>query len=130
MTYNTMKGKYEQFGKQSHFLGNPEIQNFGGYSGSIVVHEDYIIKIPDGIPPEKAGPLLCGGITMFDPLCHFGAVPGPCRNIPGKIDEEGRHKKMTIGIAGCGGLGHIGIKLVKALGHDVVAISHDQTHYN
>ena len=38
MTYNTMKGKYEQFGKQSHFLGNPDIHNFGGYSGSIVVH--------------------------------------------------------------------------------------------
>lgn len=37
---------------------------------------------------------------------------------------------MTIGIVGCGGLGIMGIKLVKGLGHDVVGISHDETHYN
>lgn len=52
---------------------------------------------------------MCAGITMFDPLCHWGAVDGG--------------KKMTIGIIGLGGLGTMGIKLSKALGHKVVAIS-------
>lgn len=42
-TYNSLKGKYEEFGKKSHCLGNKEVQNFGGYSGSQVVHEHFII---------------------------------------------------------------------------------------
>ena len=129
MTYNTMKGKYEDFGEKSHFLGNPEVQNFGGYSGSVVVHEDFLVKIPDNIPPDKAGPLLCAGITMFDPLCHWGAVPGPSGNTQFMYDSD-KHEKMTIGIVGCGGLGTMGIKLAKALGHDVVAISHSSDKYN
>ena len=108
-TYNTLKGKYEQFGKKSHFLGNKDTQNFGGYSGSNVVHEHFIVKIPDQIPLEAAGPLLCAGITMYDPLCHWGAVDGT--------------KTMTIGIIGIGGLGTMGVKMARALGHKVVAIS-------
>jgi len=51
---------------------------------------------------------MCAGITMYDPLRHWGATQG---------------KKMTIGIIGVGGLGTMGIKLSKALGHKVVAIS-------
>jgi len=66
------------------------------------------MKIPDGVPLDKAGPILCAGITMYDPLRHWGATEG---------------KKMTIGIIGIGGLGTMGIKLSKALGHTVVAIS-------
>lgn len=68
-----------------------------------------MIKIPDGIPLELAPSILCAGITMYDPLRHWGATKG---------------EKMTIGIVGVGGLGTMGIKLSKALGHDVVAISH------
>lgn len=66
------------------------------------------MKIPEQIPLEKAGPILCAGITMYDPLRHWGATKG---------------KKMTIGVIGVGGLGTMGIKLSKALGHKVVAIS-------
>ena len=66
------------------------------------------MKIPDEIPLDKAGPILCAGITMYDPLKHHGATKG---------------KPMTIGIIGVGGLGTMGIKLSKALGHRVVAIS-------
>ena len=109
LTYNTMKGRYEQYGKHSHFLGNPETQNFGGYSGSNVVHQHFVVKIPDGINLEAAGPLLCAGLTMWDPLLHWGAVDGG--------------KTMSIGIIGVGGLGTMGIKMAKALGHRVVAIS-------
>ena len=66
------------------------------------------MKIPDEIPIDKAGPILCAGITMYDPLRYHGATKG---------------EKMTIGIIGVGGLGTMGIKLSKALGHHVVAIS-------
>lgn len=57
----------------------------------------------------KAAPLLCAGITMFDPLKYYGCL---------------EKKNMTIGIIGIGGLGTMGIKLAKAMGHQVVAISH------
>lgn len=89
--------------------GNKAQQNFGGYSGSHCLHEHFVYKIPDEIPMEVAGPILCAGITMYDPLRHWGAT------------KEGNY--MTIGIVGIGGLGTMGIKLAKALGHRVVAIS-------
>jgi uncharacterized zinc-type alcohol dehydrogenase-like protein len=73
-----------------------------------VVHEKFCLKIPSNLPIEKASPILCAGITMYDPLRHWGATKG---------------KKMTIGVVGIGGLGTMGIKLAKAMGHDVVAIS-------
>jgi uncharacterized zinc-type alcohol dehydrogenase-like protein len=61
---------------------------------------------------EKVGPVLCAGITLYDPLIHWGAE---------QAAKEGR--KMTIGVAGIGGLGTMGIKLANAMGHRVVAIS-------
>jgi uncharacterized zinc-type alcohol dehydrogenase-like protein len=94
--------------RYTHIGGNQDTQNFGGYSASECVHEHFILKIPDGIPLDKAGPILCAGITLYDPLVHWGATTG---------------KKMTIGIVGIGGLGTMGIKLAKALGHKVYAIS-------
>ena len=57
---------------------------------------------------EKTAPLLCAGITMYDPLRHWGFTKG---------------NQRTVGIIGIGGLGSIGIKLAKGLGHKVVAIS-------
>jgi uncharacterized zinc-type alcohol dehydrogenase-like protein len=100
-TYNAKK-------RHGHIGGNPETQTFGGYSGSNTIHERFIIKIPDSIPLEKAGPLMCAGITMYDPLRHWGATKGT---------------PMNIGIIGIGGLGTMGLKLAKALGHKVFAIS-------
>jgi uncharacterized zinc-type alcohol dehydrogenase-like protein len=94
--------------RYTHIGGNPASQTFGGYSASNVLHEHFTIKIPSGIPLEKASPILCAGITMYDPLKHWGATRG---------------KKMRIGIAGVGGLGSMGIKIAKALGHEVVGIS-------
>jgi len=105
-TYNTMKGKYEALGKTSHFLGNPETQTFGGYSGSQVVHEHFIIKIPEAVPLEKAGPIMCAGITMYTPLKHWGMKAA---------GEAGKVK--TVGVVGLGGLGTMGVKLAKAMGH-------------
>ena len=89
--------------------GNQETRTHGGYSGSNVIHEDFIVRIPDSLPLDKSAPIMCAGITMYDPLRQHGAVDGG--------------KKMTIGVIGIGGLGTMGIKIAKALGHDVVAIS-------
>lgn len=80
----------------------------GGYSGSQVTHEKFVIKIPDSMDMAKASPILCAGITMYDPLRHWGYLEG---------------KPRTVGIIGIGGLGTMGIKIAKALGHTVVAIS-------
>ena len=92
----------------SRIGGNQKTQNFGGYSASEVVHERFILKIPEAIPLSKAGPILCAGITLYDPLRHAGATTG---------------KQISVGIVGIGGLGTMGIKLAKALGHKVTAIS-------
>ena len=99
--------------RYTHIGGNPDAMTYGGYSGSQCLHEHFIMKIPDAIPLEKAGPILCAGITMYDPLRYWGAT------------KEGSH--MAIGIVGIGGLGTMGIKLAKALGHKVVAISTSTT---
>lgn len=57
---------------------------------------------------EAVGPILCAGITLYDPLVHWGA---------------NGEKKMTIGVIGIGGLGTMGIKYAAAMGNHVVAIS-------
>jgi len=100
---------YSSWKKYGHIGGNPDTQNFGGYSGSNTVHEHFVIKIPDNVPLEKAPSIMCAGITMYEPLRHWGATK------PGA--------KMTIGIIGIGGLGTMGVKEAKALGHTVYAIS-------
>jgi uncharacterized zinc-type alcohol dehydrogenase-like protein len=74
-----------------------------------VCHERFVLTAPEGLPAPVVGPLLCSGVTMWSPLKHWGATKGD--------------RKMTIGIIGIGGLGTMGIKISKALGHDVMAIS-------
>jgi len=64
--------------------------------------------MPNGIPLEKVGPIVCAGVTMYDPLRYHGLTKGP---------------KKTVGIIGIGGLGTMGIKIAKAMGHRIVAIS-------
>jgi uncharacterized zinc-type alcohol dehydrogenase-like protein len=100
-TYNDLK-------RYTHIGGNPESQTFGGFSGSNVLNEHFVMKIPEGMPMIQAGPILCAGLTMYDPLKYHGAT---------------EKKGMTIGVVGIGGLGSIGVKIAKALGHTVVAIS-------
>ena len=70
---------------------------YGGYSTRITVNEDYVLRIPSGMPLERVAPLLCAGITTYSPLKHFGVKPG---------DE--------VAILGLGGLGHMGVKIAKA----------------
>jgi uncharacterized zinc-type alcohol dehydrogenase-like protein len=79
---------------------------YGGYSTSVVVDENYVLGIPEGIDLDVAAPLLCAGITVYSPLKHWGAGPG-----------------TTVAIVGMGGLGHMGVKIAHALGAEVTVLS-------
>lgn len=81
----------------------------GGYSNVIVADENYVLKIPKSISLDKAAPLLCAGITLYSPLKHWNVGPG---------------KKVAI--MGLGGLGHLGVKIAKALGAEVSVLSHSE----
>ena len=78
----------------------------GGYSTHVVVAEDFVVTIPDGIGLDAAAPLLCAGITTYSPLRHWGAGPG---------------KKVAV--VGLGGLGHMAVKLAHAMGAEVTVLS-------
>lgn len=78
----------------------------GGYSQKIVVDENYVLGIPEGIELDAAAPLLCAGITLFSPLNHWGAGPG-----------------TKVAIIGLGGLGHMGVKIAHAMGAEVTVLS-------
>src|SRR5918999_3185008 len=84
-----------------------ETHTQGGYSNKIVVDDNYVLRIPDNLPLDRAAPLLCAGITLYSPLMHWKAGPG---------------KKVAI--IGLGGLGHIGVKVAHALGAEVTVLSH------
>jgi len=78
----------------------------GGYSGAIVVDENYVLTIPDALPLDEAAPLLCAGITTYSPLRHWNAGPG-----------------KRIAVIGLGGLGHVAVKLAVAMGAEVTVLS-------
>ncbi|MET3803356.1 putative zinc-type alcohol dehydrogenase-like protein [Nakamurella sp. UYEF19] len=78
----------------------------GGYSTHIVVDQDFVLSIPEGVSLDVAAPLLCAGVTLYSPLKHWGAGPG---------------KKVAI--VGLGGLGHMGVKIAHALGAEVTVLS-------
>jgi len=78
----------------------------GGYSQAVVVNEDFVLGIPDGLDLDVAAPLLCAGITVYSPLHHWNAGPG---------------KKVAV--VGLGGLGHMAVKIAHALGAEVTVLS-------
>ena len=94
-----MTGTYNGVGRD----GRP---TQGGYSGAIVVDENYVLRIPDAISLAAAAPLLCAGITTFSPLRHWNAGPG-----------------TKVAVIGLGGLGHLAVKLAVALGAEVTVLS-------
>ena len=94
-----MTGTYNAVGKD----GQP---THGGYSGSIVVDENYVLRIPDALALDAAAPLLCAGITTYSPLRHFNVGPG-----------------TRLGVVGLGGLGHMAVKLGAAMGAEVTVLS-------
>ncbi|MBD7993940.1 NAD(P)-dependent alcohol dehydrogenase [Arthrobacter sp. Sa2CUA1] len=78
----------------------------GGYSTSVVVNQDFVLRVPESIPYEAAAPLLCAGITTYSPLAHWNAGPG---------------KKVAV--VGMGGLGHMAVKIAAAMGAEVTVLS-------
>jgi uncharacterized zinc-type alcohol dehydrogenase-like protein len=81
----------------------------GGYSTHIVAPDDYVLKIPDSLELDVAAPLLCAGITTFTPLRRWGAAPG-----------------KNVAVVGLGGLGHVAVKIARAMGATVTVLS--QSH--
>lgn len=75
---------------------------YGGYSDSIVVRDKFVLSLPDGLDPAGAAPLLCAGITTWSPLHRWNVG-----------------KESKVAVIGLGGLGHMALKLAKALGADV-----------
>lgn len=74
----------------------------GGYSEKIIVSQDFVLNIPQGLDPAGAAPLLCAGITTYSPLRHWNVGPG-----------------SKVAVIGLGGLGHMALKLAKAMGAEV-----------
>lgn len=87
---------------------NPDgTPTMGGFASAMVVDQKFVVKIPAGLAPEQAAPLLCAGVTVYSPLRYFGLTDSGLRG----------------GILGLGGVGHMGVKIAKAMGHHVTVIS-------
>src|SRR5207248_4751009 len=79
---------------------------YGGYSQSIVVDDDYVLRVPKNLDLAATAPLLCAGITTYSPLRHANVGAG-----------------QKVGVVGLGGLGHMGVKLASAFGANVVVFT-------
>lgn len=89
-------------GKDKHL----NMQTFGGYSEKVVVDEHFVLRVPENLDPAATAPLLCAGITTWSPLRHW------------KVGKDSK-----VAVVGLGGLGHMAIKLAKALGAHVTLFS-------
>jgi alcohol dehydrogenase (NADP+) len=78
----------------------------GGYSTRIVVAEPYVLRVPAGLDPARAAPLLCAGITTYSPLRQWNCKKGD-----------------RVGVVGLGGLGHMAVKLAASMGAEVTVLS-------
>ncbi|KDN17274.1 NAD(P)-dependent alcohol dehydrogenase [Amycolatopsis rifamycinica] len=91
------------YGGTDRHDGSPTL---GAFSREYVVREDFAYRLPEGLDPAAAAPLLCAGITVWEPLRALGAGPG-----------------TRVAVAGLGGLGHLAVKLAVALGAETTVIS-------
>jgi uncharacterized zinc-type alcohol dehydrogenase-like protein len=81
-------------------------QTYGGYSESIVVDEAFVLRVPENLDLAATAPLLCAGITTYSPLKHWNIGPG-----------------KKVGVVGLGGLGHMAVKIAKAMGAEVIVFT-------
>jgi len=79
---------------------------YGGYATQIVVTEHFALKVPEGLDPAAAAPLLCAGITTYSPLRQWNCKQGD-----------------RVGVVGLGGLGHMAVKLAASMGAEVTVLS-------
>lgn len=96
-------GHTQTFNSIDKHLGG---QTFGGYSERIVVDQSFVLRIPENLDLAGTAPLLCAGITTYSPLKHWNVGVG-----------------TRVGVVGIGGLGHMGVKIAKAMGAHVVVIT-------
>jgi uncharacterized zinc-type alcohol dehydrogenase-like protein len=94
------------YGGQDRISGET---TFGGYSTQIVVREEFVMAVPDGLDLSRAAPLLCAGITTYSPLRTWNVGPG-----------------SRVGVIGLGGLGHMAVKFALALGADVTVVTRSE----
>jgi uncharacterized zinc-type alcohol dehydrogenase-like protein len=94
------KGNTQTYGSPDEHTGG---MTHGGYSTAIVVDQDFVLKVSDGVDLAATAPLLCAGITTYSPLRHWG------------VDSDSR-----VGVVGLGGLGHMAVKIADAMGARVV----------
>jgi len=106
MTYNG-KYKYKHCVEYNEDGGAP---TYGGYSQKIVVDENFVLKIPDGMDLAGATPLLCAGITVYSPMMYYNL----------KASQK-------LGVAGLGGLGAMAVKIAKAMGVEVTVLSRSES---
>jgi uncharacterized zinc-type alcohol dehydrogenase-like protein len=85
----------------------------GGYATAIVVNEHFVLRIPEGMDPASAAPLLCAGITTYSPLRHWKVGPG-----------------SRVAVVGIGGLGHMAVKIARALGAYVLVVTTSASKVN
>lgn len=78
------------------------LPTYGGYSERIVVSDKFVLRLPEGLDPKSAAPLLCAGITTYSPLRHWKIGAG-----------------TKVAVMGLGGLGHMGLKFARAMGAEV-----------
>ena len=102
-------GNTGTYNSPDKYLGT---QTYGGYSENVVVDENYVLHIPENLDLAATAPLLCAGITTYSPLHHWKVGPG-----------------KKVGIVGIGGLGHMGIKIAKAMGAHVVAFTTSESKF-
>ena len=100
---NGMVGTYN--GKDK-IGGADSDHTFGGYSTSVTVREEFVLRVPENLDAKAAAPLLCAGITTFSPLNHWKVKKGD-----------------KVGVVGLGGLGHMGIKFAAAMGAETIMIT-------
>jgi uncharacterized zinc-type alcohol dehydrogenase-like protein len=103
-------GQVQTYNSLDPYLGTA---TYGGYSESIVVHEDFVLRVPENLDLAATAPLLCAGITTYSPLKHW---------------KVGPDKK--VGVVGLGGLGHMGVKLAKAMGAEVIVFTTSPSKFN
>ncbi len=108
---NNCKDDLEQYcpewvGTYGGFDNHLQTNTHGGYSETIVVDEDFVLRVPENLDPAGIAPVLCAGITTWSPLRHW------------KVNENSK-----VAVVGLGGLGHMAIKLADALGAHVTLFS-------
>ncbi|NMO13870.1 NAD(P)-dependent alcohol dehydrogenase [Pyxidicoccus fallax] len=93
-------------GTYNSTLMDRKTPTYGGYSTQLVVTERFALKVPEGLDPAAAAPLLCAGITTYSPLRQWNCKAGD-----------------RVAVVGLGGLGHMAVKLAASMGAEVTVLS-------